>query len=94
VATFTGNSVDTVGINASVTVNATTTMIAPRNTQRASLLIFNTGAQTVFLAFGEAATTAKFPLAAGRDITITNGLAVNGIVASGTGTVAVLEEGR
>lgn len=85
---------DIVPTNAAVTVNATTTVLLAANANRTSALIKNTGAQTVFIAFGEAATTAKWPLGAGAAQKITNPLAVNGIVAAGTGSVAVLEEAR
>jgi len=89
-----GGNPNAVPKNAAVTVAATSTPILIANADRTSALIKNTGAQTVYLAFGEAATTAKFPLAAGATLKITNTLAVNGIVASSTGTVFVIEEGR
>lgn len=84
----------TVPTNGSVTVNAATTVLLAANAVRTGALIKNTGTQTVFLAFGEAATTAKFPLGVGETLAIENPLAVNGIVAAGTGSVGVLEEAR
>lgn len=90
-------SASTVPTNASVTVNATTTAVlaAPSKSVNRTVLIKNTGAQTVFLAFGESASTAKFPLSAGETLRVTYSAgAINGIVSSGTGTVAVLVEQR
>lgn len=89
-----GGTATLVPTNAAVTVNATTTAVLAANDDRVAAIIKNTGSQTVYLAFGENATTAKFPLGVGESLRVTNTLAVNGIVASSTGTVFVLEEGR
>lgn len=88
-------SASSVPTNRSVTVANTTTAVlaAPAKPVNRTILIKNTGAQTVYLAFGESATTAKFPLSAGETLrtTYTAG-AINGIVSAGTCTVAVLVE--
>ena len=57
-------------------------------------LIRNIGTVTVFIAEGEAATTAKWPLNVGETIKLGTLLAVNGITAAVTGSVAVLVESR
>lgn len=81
--------------NATVAVGATSTALigASPNAARHTTLV-NTGSQTVYLGFDEAATTAMFPLAAGA-VKETDYLgAINGIVASGTNNVAVLGVAR
>jgi hypothetical protein len=81
--------------NASVSVtNASTELIAATTASERKTLIINTGDRTVFLAFGEAATTSKFPLQVGQTLTKSSLDAINGITASGTGTVFVLAEAR
>lgn len=88
-------SASRVPTNASVTVASTTTEVlaAPTKSISRIVLLKNTGAQTVFLAFGESATTSKFPLGTGETLRTTYAAgAINGIVSSGTCTVAVLVE--
>ena len=82
--------------NAAVSVtNATTELLAAGSGAGSrSTVIKNTGSVTVYLAFGEAATTAKYPLTVGEVLETNFTGAVNGIVSSGTGTVHVLSEGR
>jgi len=87
-------SASTVPTDASVTVNATTTVVLAANPTRISALIVNTGSVIVYLKQNGAATTSHFPLNPGASLTIRHQLAVNGIVATGTGTVWVLEEAR
>jgi len=87
-------SATSVPTDGAVTVNATSTPILPANTGRLSALIKNTGSQTVYLNQGQAATTSGFPLNPGDALRISHQLAVNGIVASGTGTVYAIGEVR
>jgi len=79
--------------NASVSVAATSTALITAATEsERKTLITNTGDRTVFIAFGEAATTAKQPVQVGQTLTTSSLAAINGITASGTGTVFVLAE--
>ena len=82
-----------VSVNETVTVAATSTELAAENAGRARLLIVNQGDNPVFLGFGVAATTGGFPLRPTDPpfVTTYRG-AINGIVATGTEDVAVLEE--
>lgn len=81
--------------NASVSVANTSTALlaaaASTETERTTI-ITNTGDRTVYVAFGEAATTGKFPLQVGQVLKSSSLAAINGITASGTGTVFVLAE--
>lgn len=81
--------------NAAVSVAATSTAViaaAAATVAKRTTLIENTGDRTVYLAFGEASTTAKYPLPVGRVLKTESLLAINAITASGTGTVFVLAE--
>jgi hypothetical protein len=79
--------------NASVSVsNSTTALIAAATESERKTLITNTGDRVVYVAFGESATTSKYPLQVGQTLTTSSLAAINGITASGTGTVFVLAE--
>lgn len=80
--------------NASVSVAASSTELiaAASDIAKRTTLIKNTGDRTFYVAFGEAATTAKFPVAVGETIKTESLLAINAITASGTGTAFVLAE--
>lgn len=78
----------------SVTVGTSSTAIIAANSARKALWLFNNGTVDVFLDQGTATTAAGFPLKAGTGIAWTSqdpdvGLAVNGIVATGTADVRV-----
>lgn len=83
-------------VNASVSVaNTSTELIAAASgIAGRQTLIRNTGDRTVYVAFGENAATSKFPLNVGETLKTDSLLAINGITASGTGTVFVLAEAR
>lgn len=79
--------------NASVSVAATSTELIGAATETSrSTLIRNTGDRTIYIAFGEEATTAEFPLAVGETLKTDSMQAVNAITATGTGTAFVLAE--
>lgn len=81
--------------NVAVSVaNTSTELIAAATTGARTTLMRNTGDRTVYVAFGEAATTAKFPLGVGETLRSESLLAINAITASGTGTAFVLAEAR
>lgn len=83
--------------NAAVSVAATSTALiaaADDDVLSRTTLIRNTGDRTVYVAFGEAATTGKFPLGVGETLKSESLLAINAITASGTGTAFVLSEAR
>lgn len=88
------SSASSVPTDGAVTVNATSTQLLPANTSRLSGFIKNTGTQTVFIKQGATATTSHLPLNPGDLFKVTHQAAVNGIVASGTGTVWAEEENR
>lgn len=79
--------------NAATAPNGTSSeLLAASTAAERTAILKNTGDRTVYIAFGEAATTSKFPLVVG-DTLKTNSLgAINGISASGTGAVFVLAE--
>ena len=81
--------------NVAVSVANTTTALltaAGATIRKRSTIIRNTGDRTVYLAWGENATTSKFPLGVGESFVTKSLLAINGITASGTGTVFVTAE--
>ena len=82
--------------NASVTVQTTTTALlaAGSGSGARSTLLKNTGDRTVYVAFGVDAATTHYPLLVGETLRTEFTGAINGITASGTGTVFVLSEGR
>lgn len=55
-------------------------------------LLRNMGSVTVYVAFTEAATSAKFPILQGETLRSKSLLAINGLAASSTGSIAVLSE--
>lgn len=55
-------------------------------------LLRNIGTVTVYVAFGETATSSKFPIQSGETLRTRSLLAINGVTASGTGSLAVLSE--
>lgn len=78
--------------------------VAPTNTSAALIaastagnrwtLLRNIGSVTVYVGFGIAATTGMFPVNPGETLRTHFLGAINGITASGTGSVAVLAEAR
>ena len=81
--------------NAAVSVANTTTALlaaAGATIRKRYTIIRNTGDRTVYIAWGENATTSKFPLGVGESFVTKSLLAINGITASGTGTVFVTAE--
>lgn len=79
--------------NAAVSVGDTTTALiaaASAITESRAVMIHNQDiAKTIYLAVGEDATTAKFPLGPGQRVTLKTRLAINGIVSSGTASAFV-----
>lgn len=83
----------TTPVNAAVSVaNTTTALLAAATEAERTTIIQNTGDRTVYVAFGENATTSKFPLQVGQTLKSSSLAAINGITASGTGAVFVLAE--
>ncbi|MGB3328199.1 MAG: hypothetical protein WBA46_04540, partial [Thermomicrobiales bacterium] len=82
----------TIDINHTVNVGTTSMELVPALDRRGDTLIWNQGSATVFVAFGEPATTASFPLPAGYNLIVSTVQAVNARSASGTVAVYVLSE--
>ncbi len=75
-----------------VSIADTSTEILDAEDDRTSMLLRNTGTEDVYINFGGTATTDDMPLESG-DVLFCDDYtgAVNGIVASGTGEVRVIE---
>lgn len=82
----------TIDINTTAVVTTASGELVPANAKRGDILIWNKGAVTLYVAFGEAATTASFPLLAGYNMVVTTTQAVNARAASGTVSTYVLTE--
>lgn len=86
---------DTSEKNAAVSVaNTTTALITASAKASRTTLLRNTGDRTVYVGFGASATISMAPLNVGETLKTRFLGAINGITASGTGTVFVLAEAR
>ena len=74
-------------------VGATSAILVPANATRRQVFIVNNGEQTVYLRSGQAAAVGQgWHLAPEEAIVYEHALAIHAVVASGTGSVQVLEE--
>lgn len=84
-------------VNVAVSVaNTTTELIAAAGAtiRKRRTLLKNTGDRAVYLGFGASAATTMFLLGVGESLPVDDLRAINGITASGTGTVFVLASAR
>lgn len=81
-----------IDVNQTASVTTTSAQLVPANARRGDTLVWNQGSATVYVAFGEAATTSSFPLPAGYNLIVTTTQAINARSASGTVAVYVLSE--
>jgi hypothetical protein len=81
-----------IDINQVFNVGTASVQLVPAAANRGDTLVWNQGSATVYVAFGEAATTASFPLQAGYNLVVTTTQAINARSASGSQAVYILSE--
>ena len=89
--------VHTCTVNATIAPTSSSTAlvaVAAAGIRSREILIRNIGTVTVYIGEGTTATTAMWPLGVGETLKSGTLLAVNGITAATTGSVAVLVEAR